>query len=63
MSDYKAVAKTLGVKYLFGRWGISFLPQNPNGRPHKLFNIVLLDGWVTEPNEVERIIRERGFEL
>ncbi len=62
-NDYRAVAKQLGVKYLFGRWGFQLLPKDPWGRVHKLIQIVPLDGWITDPKEVERIMRERGLEL
>lgn len=64
MTDYKAVAKTLGVRYLFGRWGIRLLPTAPSGqRSYRLFSIVPLDGWIMDPKDVEHEMRERGFEL
>ncbi len=61
--EYREVAKRLGVKYLFGRWGIDWLPKNPAGGTTALFNIVPLDGWITDPKEVEHVIRENGMEL
>lgn len=60
---YKAVAKKLGVKYLFGRWGVIILPKRPDGFPYKLVEFVPLDNWITDPKELEHEMRERGFEL
>jgi hypothetical protein len=61
--SYKKVAKELGVRHLFGRWGVSFHSQMPEG--HKVWRVrfIPLDGWITDPKEVERIMRERGLEL
>lgn len=60
--DYKQLAKEFGgIKV--GKYLIQFLPKDPNGKPYKLFQVVPLDGWITDPKEVERIIRERGMEL
>lgn len=61
--DYAEVAKKLGVRHLFGRWGIQFMLRDPSGKIYKLFHFLPLDGWVTDPKEVERIMRERGLEL
>lgn len=60
---YRAVAKELGVRYLFGRWGLQLFPRDPGGNVYKLIQIVPLDGWITDPKEVERVMRERGLEL
>lgn len=62
-TDYRAIAESLGVKYLFGSWGIDILPRNPAGNPYKLFALVPLEGWITDPKEIEREMRERGLEL
>lgn len=61
--DYRKVAESLGIRYLFGRWGISFYSKLPEG--HKMWRIRLipLDGWITDPKEVVRIVRENGMEL
>ena len=61
--NYKLVAKELGVHYLFGRWGIQFIPRDPAGHIYELFSLVKLDGWILDPKEVERIMRERGLEI
>lgn len=61
--DYAKVAKELGIRFRIGKYGINFLPRNPLGKPYKLIQITPLDGWVTDPKEVERIMRERGLEL
>lgn len=60
--DYKRLAKEFGGLRI-GKWLIQFLPRDPLGKPYKLFQIVPLDGWITDSKEVERIIRERGLEL
>ena len=62
-AEYRAIARELNVRHLFGRWGIQLLPKDPLGNIYKLFSIVPLDGWITDPKEVERIIRENGMEL
>jgi hypothetical protein len=63
LPNYRTVAKRLGVRYLFGKWGFNLLPRDPSGRIYRLFTIVPLDGWITDPKEVERTMRERGMEL
>ena len=60
---YRQVAKELGIKYLFGRWGISFGSKFPEGNRTWRIRLIPLDGWITNPKEVERIMRERGLEL
>ena len=60
--DYKVLAKEFGGIRISKRL-IQFLPIGPTGKPYKLFQIVRLDGWITNPKEVERIIRENGMEL
>lgn len=61
--DYRKVAKDFGIKWRIGKYGIRFLPKGPNGKIYKLVQITPLDGWITDPKEVERIMRERGMEL
>jgi hypothetical protein len=60
--DYKQLAKEFGGVRI-GKRLIQFLPKDPTNKPYKLFQIVRLDGWITDPKEVERIMRERGLEL
>jgi hypothetical protein len=60
---YRETAKQLGVRHLFRRWGISFSSRLPGGRKTWRIRIIPLDGWVTDPEEVARIMRERGMEL
>lgn len=61
--DYKHLAKEFGCVARIGRYGIKLLPRDPGGKVYKLLSIIPLDGWVTDPKEVERIMRERGLEL
>lgn len=56
--DYRAVAKKLGVTYLFGKYGIDFLPKSPLGGTLKLFQVVKLDGWIFDPEEISRALIE-----
>lgn len=59
--DYKQLAKEFGCHLRLGKYGVKFFPDTL-GR-FKLFSIYPLDGWITAPKEVERIIREKGMEL
>lgn len=63
MNSYKKVAKALGVRYLFGRWGISFSSNLPGGGRRWRIKLIPLDGWITDPKKVEHEMRERGLEL
>lgn len=60
--DYKQLAKELGGIRV-GKKLIDFLPRDPTGRIYKFIQITPLTGWITNPKEVERIIRENGMEL
>ena len=60
--DYKNLAKEFGGIRI-GKYVIQFLPKDPSGHIYKLVQITPLTGWVTDPKEVERIMRERGLEL
>lgn len=63
-ANHGKVAKKLGIRFRVGRFGIRFFPKTPSGiRRYKLFSIVPLDGWITDPKEVTKIMRERGLEL
>lgn len=61
--NYKKVANSLGVKHLFGRWGISFGPKFPEGQRSLRIRFIPLDGWITDPKEVFKVMKERDFEL
>ena len=61
--QYKKLSKEFGCHFRIGRFGIQFLPKDPIGKAYKLFQVIPLDGWVLDPKEVERIMRERGLEL
>jgi len=61
--DYKKVAKKLGVKHLFGRWGISRAKAPSGIRNWRWFKIIPLDGWITDPKEVYRVMEKKDFEL
>jgi hypothetical protein len=60
--DYKQLAKEFGGIRV-GKHLIQFLKRDPNGNIYKLVEITPLIGWITNPEEVERIVRERGLEL
>lgn len=61
-TDYAQLAKEFGLIKI-GKYGVKFLPRDPSGRIYKLVSITPLTGWITDPKEVERIMRERGLEL
>ena len=54
--NYREVAAKLGVKYLFGRWGLLWFPRLPEGHIQNLVRIVPLDGWITDPKEIESAV-------
>lgn len=56
-TDYKQVAKQLGVRYLFGRWGVSFYSAIPGEGKYWRFKLVPLDGWSFDPQEIINAIR------
>ncbi len=62
-ADYKALAKKFGCTFRIWKYGIKLLPRDPNGKVYRLLNITPLDGWITDPAEIERIMREKGLEL
>jgi len=61
--DYKYVAKQLGVKYLFGRWGVSFYSQMPEGDKHWRIRFIPLDHWNLGVTEVYHKMKKRDFDL
>jgi len=65
--DYRQVAKELGIRFRIGKYGVQFgrpVVPTPIKRPLlPRLRIIPLDGWITDPKEVERIMRERGLEL
>ena len=60
---YRKVAEELGVRYLFGRWGISFYSQLPGERKLWHIKLIPLDGWITDPKEVAKEMEKRNYEL
>lgn len=60
--DYKQLAKEFGGIRI-GKYVVKFLQRDPTGKVYKLVSIIPLTGWITDKDEVERIIRERGMEL
>lgn len=61
-TDYAELAREFGGIRI-GKKLVQFLPKGPSGKPYKLFQIIPLTGWYTDPKAVEHIMRERGFEL
>lgn len=62
--DYATLAKEFGCQIRFGTYGVKFGRRDiPDGKSWKFIQVIPLTGWITEPKEVERIIRERGMEL
>lgn len=66
--DYKKLAKEFGCHLRIGKYGVKFLPRTPENDQgkssiYKLVQITPLNGWITDPVEVERLIRENGMEL
>lgn len=61
--NFRKVAKELGVKYLFGRWGISFGSKFPGGGRRFRIKLIPLDGWITDPHEVYKEMKKRKYKL
>lgn len=61
--DYAKVAGKLGIRHRVGKWGIQWFPRDPEGHIYKLVGITPLDNWVLDPEETQRIMAERGYEL
>lgn len=64
--EYKQRAAEFGCQGRFGRFGVKFgFPKVPAEvfRSYKLVRIIPLDGWITKPKEVARLMKERGYEL
>lgn len=61
--NYREVAKSLGARYLFGRWGLSLGSKLPEG--HRIFKprLIPLDGWILEKECVMKEMEKRDFEL
>lgn len=62
-TDYRKVAKSLGVKYLFGRWGLTLGSNYPDGGRDFKIRFIPLDGWKTDPNEVYKEMKKRDFKI
>ena len=64
MTDYKAVAEKLGIKYRIWKYGFEFLPKGPDGKIYKLFQILPLDGWTWDEHEIkEAFVNDERFKL
>lgn len=57
MSDEcRKVAKKLDVHYLYGRWGYSFIQNEPGGGWKFRPSLVPLDGWTFDPHEMTQAL-------
>jgi len=64
MSEYKKLAKKFGCLFSIGKYGFQWLPKDPSGKAYKLFQIVPLDGWITDPNEIiEAMANDPAFSI
>lgn len=62
-TDYSVLAREFGCLFRIGKHGLKLTARDPNGKIYRLFQIIPLDGWYTDPKAIEHIQRERGFEL
>ena len=62
-TDYANLAKEFGCFMRIGEYGIKLTSRDPYGKIIRLFQVIPLKGWYTDPRAVEHIVRERGFEL
>lgn len=60
---YKETAKELGIRWHLWKYGIKFLQKDPSGNVYKLVSIIPLDGWILDPKEVNKFMKERDYEL
>lgn len=61
--QYTNLAKEFGCRFRIGRFGIKFLTRKPSGGLNKLVAVIPLDGWILDPEEVAKEIKERNYEL
>lgn len=52
MNEYRETAKRLGIRFRIGKYGLVFLNRDPTGRIYKLMQVVRLDGWSFDPQEI-----------
>lgn len=57
---YRQIANSMGMTYLFGRWGLNMGSKLPGERRLWHPRIIPLDGWITDPKEIERAMRLSG---
>ena len=62
-TDYAVLAKEFNCLFRIGKRGFELFPKDPNGKIYKIFQVIPLDGWITKPEIVEHIMKERGYEL
>ena len=62
-TDYANLAKEFGCFMRIGKKGVKLFQHYPDGKIARIFQIIPLDGWYTDPRAIEHIQRERGFEL
>ena len=62
-TDYATLAREFGCFMRIGKRGFKLFQHDPTGRIIRIFQVIPLDGWYTDPKAVEHIQRERGFEL
>jgi len=63
-TDYKQLAKEFGCHFRISeKRAVQFLPKGPGGKPYKLFQIVKLDGWITDHKQIYKELGDKGFEL
>ena len=62
-TDYAVLSKEFGCFMRIGKHGIKLIARDPSGKIYRLFQVIPLDGWYTDPKVIDHIQRERGFEL
>lgn len=63
-SDYKGVAKKLGVRHLFGRWGLKLYDNFPDGNRRLSVRLIPLDGWIFASQEIiESLANDPNFSI
>lgn len=60
----KQMARELGCCASIGRYGLKLFPKDPSGKTYKLFQIIPLDGWITDPKEIiESFANDQDFKI
>lgn len=50
--NYSKISKEFGCLFHVNRFGIKLFPKDPLGNIYKLFQIIPLDGWITDKHEI-----------